>query len=204
MTTETTSNAGGTQGGAAGGAAGAGAGTGGTAAGGTASGNAGGAGAGAAAFALKWADGGASKEFQDAYSAHAQKLGLSSEHAQGVVDFLAQRNAAAKAAQAKAIEAEAQAWKQALEKHPTLGGAKLEATMKHRDAGLKQFASEGLKKLLTDTGYIDHPEITALFARLGESNKEDTIAGGAGGGAGGAAKSEQERLQARYPTMFKK
>lgn len=129
-----------------------------------------------ASLTLKWADG-VPDDFRNSYTEASAKLGMSEAHAQGVADFLASRNAAMREAVTKYRAAEEASWKQALESHAEFGGAKLKATMAARDAAQKRYASEGLMKLLNESGYANHPEVVAHFARLGLANAESSTAG---------------------------
>ena len=75
-------------------------------------------------------------------------------------------------------EKTAEAWQEACRTDPEFGGAQFDANLAVAKRGYNMFASDGLKSLLEQTGYGNHPEVLRLFHKIGKMMGEDNIVGG--------------------------
>lgn len=75
-------------------------------------------------------------------------------------------------------EKTAEAWAEASRTDPEFGGAQFDANLAVAKRGYNMFASDGLKSLLEQTGYGNHPEVLRIFHKIGKMMGEDNIVGG--------------------------
>lgn len=75
-------------------------------------------------------------------------------------------------------EKTAEAWAEACRTDPEFGGAQFDANLAVAKRGYNMFASDGLKSLLEQTGYGNHPEVLRVFHQIGKLLGEDNIVGG--------------------------
>ena len=80
-------------------------------------------------------------------------------------------------------EKTAEAWAEASRTDPEFGGAQFDANLAVAKRGYNMFASDGLKSLLEQTGYGNHPEVLRVFHKIGKLLNEDNIVGGGAGGS---------------------
>lgn len=67
-------------------------------------------------------------------------------------------------------------WAQQARSDPAIIGEKqdqFDVTVQVANSALSKFATPGLRKMLRDTGYGNHPEVIKLFAAIGRAMKED-------------------------------
>ncbi|HTP25402.1 MAG TPA: hypothetical protein VMK12_07040 [Anaeromyxobacteraceae bacterium] len=134
-----------------------------------------------------------------------QKAGISHEAAQQIVDLYAKRAAelgseSVKAAQ-EGFSKQQEEWKGAIQKQY---GAKYEETVKGVQDVVTKFGgpqADELRKALNVTGLGNFPPLVDLLANVAKANAEDRIGGTARGEPSGQ-RSQEERLRARFPTMF--
>jgi hypothetical protein len=149
----------------------------------------------------------------------ARALGLTNEAGQKLLDAqiaeIAKTNAdavdAAKVEWTKAMQPGGAIWTEQEAKWRTtsladaeIGGSpeKLEASVDLAKRVVTRFASDDAKKFFEDSGLGSHPELVRMFARIGKSMSEATLA--LPGARASAAMTEDERLAKRYPTMAAK
>lgn len=136
----------------------------------------------------------------DQVAAFAKANGLSQDAAQKIVE---RDNATLAAYREKAVadwNAKTQAWLDASKTDKEIGGDKFDASVKVALDARNRFGTPELQKLLDETGAGNHPEFIRFFARVGQAMAPDRVQNPAQGGTG---QSEQDVLQARYPSMFK-
>jgi hypothetical protein len=129
----------------------------------------------------------------------ARAYGIAPEKAQKLVEDAHAASLQAKKDMDAALAKQKTDWHAEILADKTIGGEKFAATIARAqqvitkiDAGI----APGIAKILTDTGYGDHPAVVRLFAHLGEQNREDTFAVGAGPSAG---TGPQTLTQMLYP-----
>lgn len=149
----------------------------------------------------------------------ARALGLSNEAGQKLLDAqIAEIGKAtsaaidaAKAEQIKSMQPGGTVWTEQEAKwrgsaltDAEIGGSpeKLQASADLAVKVVNRFASDDAKKFFTDSGLGSHPELVRMFARIGRSMSEATLA--LPGTRATAATTEDERLAKRYPTMAAK
>lgn len=135
-----------------------------------------------------------------------RELNLTNEQANKLMpvaqDFA---NRTAEATLAKIVEAGAnqkKAWLDAFKADPEIGGAKVDETTHLAAKALDALGypkDSDFRKVLTETGFGNHPEMIRVFRRVGEMVGED---GFERGNTGSAAKLD--RLEALYPDDVKK
>lgn len=99
----------------------------------------------------------------------AKEKGLSQEQAQLIVD---RENDAVTDFHARSLEAyaaEEQKWMRAAQDDKEIGGENLKVASEHSKRVLDQFASEELKKELTESRLGNHPELVRLLYRIGKA-----------------------------------
>lgn len=105
------------------------------------------------------------------FKALAGEVKLPADKAQALIDLhagLIQRGI-------EAWKAQGEAWAQAVEKDPELGGAKLDATKTDAARALDRFGGKALREVLEASGYANHPELVRAFAKIGREFAEDKI-----------------------------
>ncbi len=118
-------------------------------------------------------------------AAEARALGLSQEAAQKYLE-------AKHAEVGKYVETiqtqhatQVKQWETDVKADPELGGDKFARTAELSARFVDTFGSPTFKKMLSDTGYGNHPELVRIFAKAAAAIGEDQLAGGnKGGGAG--------------------
>lgn len=118
-----------------------------------------------------------------AFAAAAREAGLSNAEAQELVND-----------RAVALKNQSAAFRTQLEADPTYGGEHLADTQRRANLLLDKLRPAGtvrgdaFRKLLTKTGYFNHPEVYSFLVDAADQIAEDRPIGGPGSG-GGAAKS---------------
>lgn len=108
----------------------------------------------------------------------AKSANLPQAKAQALVDMATGLVANAQTAQAEAFSAEADGWREATINHPEFGGTKLAENLPLAVKARDTFGSPALKELLDASRLGDHPEVVALFVRVGKAISEDTFVPG--------------------------
>jgi hypothetical protein len=108
------------------------------------------------------------------FSEIAKSADLSQEQAQKLLDLQAAEVQAADQAKVQLQEA----WVDELKKDPDYGGAKLSETVERANRSLREYASPELVQLLKETGYANNPHVVKMFAKIDESNGEDSMVQG--------------------------
>ncbi len=128
----------------------------------------------------------------------AKVYGISPEKAQVWIEDAAKNMAAQKQAMDAALAKQREEWHSEIKADKTIGGEKFQATLQRAQQVVDKIDANiapGIKKILADTGYGDHPAVVRLFAHLGEQAREDTFVSGGGQSAG-----QQKQLhQILYP-----
>jgi hypothetical protein len=129
----------------------------------------------------------------------AKELGLSQEAAQKLVDKLGPAVTKATASQQQAAVQAAVAQMEAASKaDPELGGkgdAKTwDTNIAIAQKGFQALASDGLRKLLADSGLHNHPEVIRAFFRAGQKLTADNVVPGGTKPPEGAPKDLASRL----------
>lgn len=102
------------------------------------------------------------------FKALAQAENLKPEAAKAVADMGAKMLTKWQAAQTAALEKVQAEWVEAVAKDPEIGGDAQAERLAVAAAGMKNLASEGLQKLLKDSGLQNHPEVVRMFYREGK------------------------------------
>jgi hypothetical protein len=138
-------------------------------------------------------------EFTKAFQAHK----LAPEAAQAIVDVLPKGLEAAQSVFQQTLERQhadqVKAWEDAVRADPTMGGAKLDATLAAAQSALGRFGDDDLRALLESTGFGSHPAVIRLFAKL---NQEISEGKHVPGGQPAPVKSAAEALYT-HPTSRK-
>ena len=124
-----------------------------------------------------------------------KELGLTQEQA----DKLTALRVAEQQANAKAFEAQQQAWAQELQNDPDIGGEQLAANAAIARRAVDKLGDDGLRQLLNETGIGNNPSLFRAFLKMGRLMSEDS------GVAEASAQSAPEPNMARrlYPSMYK-
>lgn len=170
-----------------------------------------------ATYDLKVPDGATvDADFVTRTAATARGLGLSNEAAQTLLDAqIAEIGTAttaaadrAKAEQLTAMQPGGAIWNEQETQWRTtaladaeIGGSpeKLAANIALAQRVVARFGSDDAKRFFEQSGLGSHPELIRVFARIGQSMSEATLVPPQS--AATAARTEQERLAKRYPTM---
>lgn len=131
----------------------------------------------------------------------AKESGLKGEQAQKLADAYVAAQQKAQEKLRTEWETRKQDWIATVKKDEELGGSKFNETIKVANRALEKFATPGLRQILEDSGLNNHPEVARLFARIGRTLAEDTIAGQSGNRS--EQQSDDSVLRSLYPTMFK-
>jgi len=115
------------------------------------------------------------------YSDVAKELGLSQEKAQTMLDKLAPVIEQRQIAKIEAIKTE---WTEASKVDTEFGGAKLDENLSIAKQVIDKWATPEMKKLMTDSGLGNHPEMIRFCYRVGKDILPDTFVGGPQSGKG--------------------
>ena len=119
---------------------------------------------------------------------------LTNDQANKLAGFIASE----RKAESEAYQQEVAGWLNAVKQDPEMGGAKLAETAQQGVYALGKYGTPGLKKLLNETGYGNHPEFVRFFANVGKATpREDTVVEGEPSGS--APRSLEERLYGNKP-----
>jgi hypothetical protein len=80
--------------------------------------------------------------------------------------------------QEKAHTQNIQTWINEAKADQEIGGEKLKESAEMSRRALKSFGSEGLEKILNETGYGNHPEVLRIFSRIGRVMANDKMVKG--------------------------
>ena len=105
----------------------------------------------------------------------AADLGLSQEQAQSLVDLQAGRLQAAAAEQSAAWEKQQADWQAAVRADREIGGSELAARVGVAKRAIARFGSPALRKVLTETGLGNHPELVRFAYRVGRAIADDGV-----------------------------
>lgn len=118
-----------------------------------------------AAYDIKPAEG-ADAELASSFAKEARASGLTADKAQALYD------SQVAVLQARAV-AQREQWLNESMKHPTLGGTKLEQSLKTANTALERFASPEFVALLKQQGLDVHPEMLAAWHAVGVAISPD-------------------------------
>lgn len=126
------------------------------------------------------------------FKALAQSENLKPEAAKAVAGMGAKLLTKWQTAQTAALEKVQAEWVESVAKDPEIGGDTQAEKLAVAAAGMKNLASEGLQKLLKDSGLQNHPEVIRMFYREGKRFMPDkTIPAGRG--------AQKDAAKAFYP-----
>jgi hypothetical protein len=129
----------------------------------------------------------------------AKAYGIAPDKAQAWVNDAHAGMIAHQKAMDEALAKQKGEWHAELRADKTIGGEKFDGTIQRAQQIVDKVDAQvapGIKKILADTGYGDHPAVVRLFAYLGEQGREDTFAPAAGHSAGS---QPQTLTQLLYP-----
>lgn len=128
----------------------------------------------------------------DVFSLSAKELNLTQEKAQSILDKVAPVMAQRQQEQIKAVQEQ---WTNESKTDSEFGGDKLNESLAVAKPAFDKFAPDGFKKLMTETGLGNHPEVIRTFYRIGKAMSEDSFVGGK------AVSSELSPTEILYPDM---
>lgn len=105
----------------------------------------------------------------------AADLGLSQDQAQSLVDLQAGRIQAASAEQSAAWEKQQADWQAAVRADREIGGSEMSARVGVAKRAIARFGSPALRKVLTETGLGNHPELVRFAYRVGRAIADDGV-----------------------------
>lgn len=118
-------------------------------------------------------------EVIEAYSTVAKELNLPQESAQKILDAIAPKIAERyEARQAEALQQFKADLVNQTKADKELGGDKLQENVAVAEKALAAFGTPELRKLLTDSGLSNHPEVIRAFFRAGKAISEDKFVPG--------------------------
>ena len=117
-------------------------------------------------------------EVLTAFGEVAKDLDLPQEAAQKVLDKVAP---VIQAKQAKAVEQARADWANESQSDEEFGGEKLAANLEIAKTSLKEFGTDALKSLLSESGLGNHPEIIRFMYKAGKAISEDSYVGNSEG-----------------------
>lgn len=127
--------------------------------------------------AFKFGEQALSEDVTAQFAELAKKNGLSQEQAQEYMTVLAP---AADKQVREMAENNRRIWLDQSQKDPEIGGEKFQENLSIAGMGYNQYASDGLKAVLSASGLSRHPEVIRLFYRLGKNLQQDKgVAGNA-------------------------
>lgn len=118
------------------------------------------------------------QEMIDAFTPEFQKLKLSQEQAQGLVDIQAQQVQAQQQAQVDEFSQQLSDWQNQSQNDEEFGGDKFDESIAVAHEALEAFGTPELKNLMDDYGVGNHPEMIRFMVRVGQAIKEDSPGGG--------------------------
>ena len=105
----------------------------------------------------------------------ARDLGLTQEQAQSLVDLQSGRIQAAVEEQAAAWAKRQEDWQADVRKDKEIGGSEMPARIGVAKKAIAKFGSPELRKVLTETGLGNHPELIRFAYRVGKSIADDSV-----------------------------
>lgn len=138
-------------------------------------------------------------EVLEAFTATAKELNLPQDGAQKMVDVAVQWQQEQMQAEETAWEEQNEQWQKEVKSDPEVGGAKLESTLANAARARVRFGTEGLNKILDDSGLGNHIEMVRFFAKIGAAISED----GALTPASGEGEDNRSRAERMYPDQAK-
>lgn len=111
----------------------------------------------------------------DAFAEAAKEAKLPQKQAQAIIDKVAPVLAQQ---QAQALKAVSEQWVNSSIADQEFGGEQIQANLGIAKKGMEQFASDGLKQLLSESQLGNHPEVIRMFYRIGKAMSEDRMVTG--------------------------
>jgi len=111
----------------------------------------------------------------------AKAYGLNAENAQKLLNDTHARQVQAKADMDASLAKQKAEWHDAIKADKEYGGEKFAASLQRAQKVVGDVDAKiapGIKQLLNDSGYGEHPAVVRLFNYLGQANREDTFAAG--------------------------
>lgn len=125
----------------------------------------------------------------------AKELKLTNEQAQKLADIHTKRMQETERANAEQWKQTTANWVNDIKADKEIGGANMDASVRHAQTALAKFGTPELKAQMDATGMGNHPELVRVFARIGKAMAEDNfIQSGKDGVVGDPAKR-------MFPTM---
>ncbi len=128
----------------------------------------------------------------------AKSYGLTPAAAQKLLDDTHARQVQAKADMDASLAKQKAEWHDAIKADKDYGGEKFAASLQRAQKVVGEVDAKvapGIKQLLDDSGYGEHPAVVRLFNYLGQANREDSFAAGESNAAG-----EKPLETVLYPT----
>lgn len=116
-------------------------------------------------------------------SALSKEIGASQEQAQKLAegtDKLLRQIASESQAQA---QAQIDQWREASVSNKEWGGEKLQESLAIAKQVVSQFATPELQKILTDSGFGNHPDVIGMFVKMGRLMQSDSLVRGSAAAA---------------------
>lgn len=117
----------------------------------------------------------------------AKAYDIKPEKAQKLLDETHARQVQAKKDMDAALAKQKADWHEAIKADKDYGGEKFQASLQRAQKVVGEIDTRiapGIKQLLNDSGYGEHPAVVRLFNYLGQANREDTFAAGGDNAAG--------------------
>lgn len=146
----------------------------------------------------------ADPEMLNAFKTMAKETGISAENAQKIVDIYATAHQASQRKHTESWTAQQAEWVKAIQTDKDLGGANLKATQQTTQRAMKAFSTPDFSKFLDQSGLTNHPEMVRFLARVGQTLKEDNIAGTSTHSGSGKLTDEEvarRRYEKTWPTQ---
>jgi len=119
-----------------------------------------------------------SKEEASALLGFAEKHKLDQEALNTLAKEFTDKIGLRQSEQVKAHEKTVEQWRKDAELDPHIGGKDFEKNVNLAKTAVKKFGSEGLIRLIDESGYGNHPEVIRLFAKIGGELTSDQMVRG--------------------------
>jgi hypothetical protein len=155
-----------------------------------------------AALAIKLPEGSkADPKLVEAYTAHAKKLGMTQEAAQGAWDWFSQAQAEGAKAFEGALQKQVATDVQTLMADKEFGGVNYTKTLAARDGALKDFFGDDVAKLFKDLGIDTNPGVAKGLARIRALVSGSSV-GDKGGQPAAAMTTREAELRRMFPNSY--
>lgn len=135
----------------------------------------------------------------ESFKGLVKELGLPTDTAQKLVDFVASNQKAAVEAQRAEVERTQKTWIDSLKADKEIGGQEFDSNIQVARKAVERFGSGELKAFLEETGLGNHPAMVRAFYRIGKAIAEDSISGTSNGAPAALASSDEAFYRSLYP-----